>query len=292
MKKTVSLLLIFCMALTIAACGSPDAAVPDQTTAAASETEAVTETTLYMEDDIPDTLNYNGRTVTTFGWSGASIEEFFVEEINGEIINDSIFERNLAVSERLNVDLQYHIEPGANAQRKEWVNSVSKAVMSGEGAYDITAGYSMCGASLASAGMVLELSGLNILIFDNGDRFSYERAVVGGSSGGASGDISSVCWRIYSACSSIKLAESRNLGLYETVTDGSWTTDKMTSMIKDVYSDVNGGNKGRGGSLRIACSHNLQRLALLRQRPSYHRTRQRRAPGAFRGLPWNQADTA
>ncbi|NLE12846.1 MAG: extracellular solute-binding protein [Clostridiales bacterium] len=249
MKKTVSLLLIFCMALTIAACGSHDAAVPDQTTAAASETEAVTETTLYMEDDLPDTLDYNGRTVTTFGWSGASIEEFFVEEINGEIINDSIFERNLAVSERLNVDLQYHIEPGANAQRKEWVNSVSKAVMSGEGSYDITAGYSMCGASLASAGMVLELSGLEYLDFEKPwwpDSLMKE-AVVGDKLYFASGDISSrMLAYIFGVFFNKKLAESYGIsGLYETVTDGSWTTDKMTSMIKDVYSDVNGdGNKG------------------------------------------------
>ena len=121
---------------------------------------------MYLPDDLPDTLDYSGNTVTTFGWSGPVLVEFYVEEQNGEVVNDAIFARNLAVEERLNIELEYHLEPGAFDQRNTWVQALSSSITAGDGAYDISAGYSMAGVSLASKGMCLPLTDQEYLDFD------------------------------------------------------------------------------------------------------------------------------
>ena len=114
MKKKLSILLLLAMMLSAFA-GCSDTTATEETDAtdpAAQTTEAeaveTEEETMYLPDDLPADLNFDGTTVTTFGWSGPVLVEFYVEEQNGEIVNDAIFARNLAVEERLGIELEYH----------------------------------------------------------------------------------------------------------------------------------------------------------------------------------------
>jgi len=77
---------------SLAGCGD----TADETTADTQGTEtAPMDTTTgnqYEPDDLPADLTYDGETITTFGWSGPAAMEFFAEEMNGELVNDAIFQ--------------------------------------------------------------------------------------------------------------------------------------------------------------------------------------------------------
>lgn len=163
MKKMITMLLLLAMMLSaFAGCSdTTNEEVPANDPAAdaeLAESAEIEEETMYLPDDLPADLSYDGTTVTTFGWSGPVLVEFYVEEQNGEVVNDAIFARNMAVEERLGITLEYHLEPGAYDQRNTWVQALSSSITAGDGAYDISAGYSMAGASLASKGMCISLN--------------------------------------------------------------------------------------------------------------------------------------
>ena len=101
MKRIFSLILAaLLLAGTITGCGD----TAEETTAAAIETQPVeTESeTLFMEDNLPEDLDFGGTAVNTFGWEEVAIIEFFAEEMNGNVVNDAVFQRNQVVEERLN----------------------------------------------------------------------------------------------------------------------------------------------------------------------------------------------
>ena len=252
MKKTLSLILLLAMMLS-AFSGCSDTTSADETTSdpAAAEAEVVEteEETLYLPDDLPADLNYGGTTVTTFGWSGPVLVEFYVEEQNGEIVNDAIFARNLAVEERLDIKLDYYLEPGAYDQRNTWVTAIANSITAGDGAYDLTAGYSMAGASLAAKGMSLDLKQLDYLDFDKPwwPSSLLDEATCGGRLYFCSGDISTyMIYYLYGIYFNQDiLLENELESPYDLVQSGTWTLDKMSEMSSGVYVDLNGdGIKG------------------------------------------------
>ncbi len=255
MKKKISLLLLLAMMLSAFA-GCSDTTATEETDAtdpAAQITEAeaveTEEETMYLPDDLPADLTFGGATVTTFGWSGPSLVEFYVEEQNGEVVNDAIFARNLAVEERLEIELEYHLEPGAYDQRNTWVQALSSSITAGDGAYDMSAGYSMAGASLASKGMCLPLTDLPYLDFEKPwwPETLLDEATCGGKLYFCSGDISTyMIYYLYGVYfNQDMLAEYDLENPYDLVQGGTWTLDKMSEMSSGVYVDINGdGVKG------------------------------------------------
>ena len=57
-----------------------------------------------VKDNLPDDLTLGGRTVTLFSYSSGVVDTG-PEEETGDSLNDAVFRRNLAVAERLDVDL-------------------------------------------------------------------------------------------------------------------------------------------------------------------------------------------
>ena len=103
MKKTISMILLIAMLAGCVACG--DSGTANETTTAepneTTTTEAETEKTYDLE--LPD-VDYEGADFTFFMRnSDYFISDQYVEELNGEILNDAIYNRNLAVQNLLNV---------------------------------------------------------------------------------------------------------------------------------------------------------------------------------------------
>jgi len=249
MKRKISLTMALILLLTsITSCGSTV-----EETAAETETQIVeTESeTLFQPDNLPADLDFAGKEIHTFGWEEIALIEFFAEEMNGDVVNDAIFQRNQTVEERLNVHLTFTLAPGNNANHREWANTVINNTMAGDGANDIVAGYSMAPTILAYNRVLVDLMTLDYIDFEMPwwpDSLQKE-AVCGGKLYFCSGDISTnMISMLY--CMFFNKTVATNHGLedfYSLVREGTWTLDKMIELASGCYVDLNGdGTKDPG----------------------------------------------
>ena len=219
----------------------------EESAAAEAVTEAAETWPVYEADSLPDSIDMGGRTISVYGWSGPAVVEFVVEEANGDIVNDAIYERNRKVEERLNAKLEYTLNIGNYDNRSKWVKTLEKSIMAGDGAYDISAGYSMAGATLAYDHMVFDLMPLDYPDFSKPwwPESLIKEATCGGKLYFCSGDISTyMIYYMYATFFNKGLVESYNVeNPYEMVRSGSWTLDKMISISSGTYSDLNGDGK-------------------------------------------------
>ncbi len=244
MKRQIALFLTLALTSSLLACAGDSGSTETTTAASTDTTTEAPETTL---DSVP-ALDFEGATVTFFSRTeNASMPEFYVEEQTGDIVDDAIFNRNQAVEERLNVNFEYVENESNNATRFEWSDLLSQSVLAGDGAYDIAAGYSMCLASLASKGHLVDLRSTQYLDFSKpwwSDSLLAE-SVVNDKLYFASGDIST--WMtLYTYAMLFNkniLADYKLEDPYTLVDEGKWTIDKLSELTKDVYRDLNGDDK-------------------------------------------------
>ena len=128
MKKSISLFFALLIALSSALVGCSDGAetsgnneTPSSAEISAPENETAETETAETEagltrDDLPDDLDFDGETITIHIRNGDNgnpegncVMEMTVEELNGELLNDAIYNRNLAVNERLNVQIDPYV---------------------------------------------------------------------------------------------------------------------------------------------------------------------------------------
>lgn len=105
------------------------------TETASTDTETVPEPVPVYPDSLPDGLDLGGMTVTMACRDGRDLIYCIGnEESVGEMVQDAIFERNMAVEERLNVVFgryQYDKSWG------EWGKYINTVVLAGEDAFQI-----------------------------------------------------------------------------------------------------------------------------------------------------------
>ena len=249
-RTSAAIMAMLLLAASLTACGDT-AGTPTETQTETAETAAVTEPVpvepVYEPDDLPEDLDFGGATSHIFGWEGAANIEFFVEEADGDVVNDAIYARNRTVEERLNLTLTYTMIPGDNSNRGTWTKTVQQSTLAGDGANDIVAGYSMCGATLANKRLTIDLMELDYLNFDKPwwpDSLIKE-ATCGDNLYFCSGDISTnMIYYLYATYFNKTLAQNYDVeNPYELVRAGQWTLDKMIEISTDVYSDLNGNGK-------------------------------------------------
>ncbi len=248
-KKILTLLLaVLMLAGSFVSCGDAapaDNAPQNADSPAAEETEAAeTEET---EPDILDGLDYKGATFHIRTSDTTISSNYLIEgsgELNGDVVNDTVFERNLEVSERLNIKFEYtHTENAWNAVYQ----AITTLVMAGDQNCDLIID-DQRGMSTASI-----------------DRMFYDAAVLSKT------DFTENCWwdsymrnlsvdykSIYLLAGdyfmdvlnrSQALLYNRDMyrdlygdpdDLYKTVAEGKWTYDVWLPLIEGAYMDVNG----------------------------------------------------
>ena len=263
MKKQLSLLLTVLIANTAVLIGCGDAAKPaDSTTAPSADTAVLSADTaadaadaMLVRDNLPDDLDFGGETITIHIRNGDGgnplgncVMEMTVESLTGEILNDAIYNRNLAVSERLNIKLDPYVSydyTGYGTARKEILASIS----AGDDAYDIIAGW--CQGEIASLildGCFLELTDANYLDLSQPwwNQALAQSAPMGGKMYFVTGEcnILTSLGSAYSVFVNEKIQNDYDIEpLAEAVLDGSWTIDKMAEITKIVQNDLNGDGK-------------------------------------------------
>lgn len=211
-----------------------------------ADTDTSVEEVQYEEDDLPSDLDYGGISVSILGWEGAANNEFFADE-DGDIVHDAIHSRNRTVEERLNIVLTYSLLPGSYDYRNSFVKTVSSSIMANDGAYDIVAGYSMCGASLAYNRLLIDLTQTDYLNFSKPwwPNSLIGEATCDGKLYFCSGDISTnMIDYLYATFFNKKLLRDSNLEEpYQLVRAGTWTLGKVQEMSVAAGADINGNSK-------------------------------------------------
>ena len=149
MRKTIFTRLIAVILLSsfifASACGEAAKTQPEVTTAAADGdvTEAASEGTTdragYV-DSLPDDLDFGGARYnilcqkSTDLSSLAAANEMVSEELDGDVLNDAVYNRSLKVMNRLNVEISKTVVDDVN-------KTIRQSVAAGDNAFEIVAAY-------------------------------------------------------------------------------------------------------------------------------------------------------
>ncbi|MGN1346716.1 MAG: hypothetical protein ACI4V1_08015, partial [Eubacteriales bacterium] len=233
----------------LVSCGKTESeeASGEQGTAPEKENGETTETTA---PDILDGLDYNGATFRIRTSDTNISSNNLIEgsgELNGDSVNDAVFERNLEVSEALNVKFEYE---HTNNNWDKVYESIQTLVMAGDASCDLVIDDQR---GLANASI---------------ERMLYDASIL------STVDFGEPCWwgdymlnlsidykSIYLLAGnyfmnildrSQALLYNRDLyrdfygdpdELYQIVADGEWTYDQWLPLIEGAYMDLNGNAK-------------------------------------------------
>ena len=246
MKNIVSILLILSMLLSFAACSSSaDADKPSGETTAQSHQETTYADIEYEADDLPDSLNFDS-TVNILSYDGSGDSsyrpEISVEELTSEVVNDSIYNREKFVEDRLGVEINNF---GVSDTRAE----IDKQLNSGDDSHQI---FAIDGISLSRVSMnnyFIDLHSVEYLNLDKPwwfDLYNDEVEVLGNlyfASGSLSLDLLRDLYIVYfnkAIADDYGDKKAELLDLYSLVNDGKWTLDKFIELSEDIYQDLNG----------------------------------------------------
>ena len=255
-KRFLSGLLALIMLLPLAACAGDNPAIDttDAEDTASADTTAA-ETTIatdefgreIIEDSVPADLKYDGDVVRIFTRDDNKywLLEITAEEGTGEILNDSVYNRNMTVEERLGIQFEYLKKPGTFAVRNEWFNVLRSAVQADDDSIDVASVYISQGAPLITEGLFYDLLKVDMLDFEkpwwnqsfNDEMTMYDQLYA------SVGDLmlSMTSMTVVNYFNKDLLAELYpNEDLYDVVFSGKWTLDYMTNLVSGTYNDLNG----------------------------------------------------
>ncbi|MBE6615166.1 MAG: hypothetical protein E7631_07675, partial [Ruminococcaceae bacterium] len=159
LRSTLCLLLtLLVLAPSMASCGNAENETTADTSADNTAVQTETEPVDPWLDDLPDSMDLGGRTINILSRvEGEEMNEFVVEEMTGDVINDAIFTRNLNLEARLNVKIANTPVWGDDASGTKELENV---VVAGSTDYDIFCSNSYRTAESGYKGHLLDLNSL------------------------------------------------------------------------------------------------------------------------------------
>ena len=246
MKRTISALLLIAMLASVSceSAGTGNDITSDDTTVSEStETSAETNDRENVKDNLPET-DFGGDKFTMLVRTERSYE-FEAEEENGDLLNDAVYKRNLAVEDRFNIKFDNVLMDSVwGDQATQFTNSLRASIQAGEGAYDIVASYAATIPALVSHGLFANWSDMKYVDFSKPwwSEKVKDEMTINGKCFMITGDISLTLWEGMSCVMfNKKLADNYGIGnMYDLVKEGNWTFDKMLDITKDRYQDLDG----------------------------------------------------
>ena len=265
MKRTIRLISIILSVLMLAAIftgcrengGDVTTTSPADSTTATPETQRTHDDNGYLLDSLPDGLNFGGEKLTFLYWNDAPFADFEAETSDDKIIN-AINTRNMTVSDRLGVTFEWIGIPGNTKNRESFATTVRGSTETNSGDFDIVSAHSLVGQDLFVQDLLADLNEVNYLDFSKlwWPGQLTEAATVGKKLGFASGDISTnMLWYMTVMFYNVSLAETYGIeDLHDVVLSGEWTLEKMETVTKNTYKDVNAsGIKDVGDTFGFYC---------------------------------------
>lgn len=252
LRAIAALMLTSVTMLSVLSCAEkPAAAAADKVTIAPGET--ISDETTEERDTRFDGVDFEGRTFrvqTSVDAYDATNANALIEgsgELNGDVVNDAVYNRNLVVSELLNID--YAFTQSSFTYDNAEAN-IRKLVMSASDDYDL-----IINDDRALAALTDENTFINI---NNPANFDYDRSywytecmedlqIIPGMMYIMAGDyfmdvIASCHCMFYNKQLCTDYYGDPNY-LYGVVLDGSWTYETAAEVSTNAYADLNGDGK-------------------------------------------------
>ncbi len=253
-RRILAALLAFVL-LTSAGCAGNTTKEPD--TGAESGTTATTETVDSTETDPYADVDFGGQSLRfcssndTFDATNAHRLIAGSGELNGEMVNDAVYNRNAYVQELLNIKLDFTpVEWAYNISRDE----LNKLILAGEDLYDVLINDMSTFATYTPQGYFHSLSGNRNLSMDSSYWYASamdELEIVPGARYMMLGDYFTDCLAsahvLYYNKTVIEDVTGDANKVQELVMNGSWTVDEMTALVEETAIDLDGdGAMGKG----------------------------------------------
>jgi len=193
------------------------------------------------KDDLPE-KNFGEKEFIILVDPTTSFRHFYdvcVEGIEGELIHDAVYKRNLEVEERFNVKI-------SDRQITNIYDSIRKSVTSGSVDYSVAWAMVTDYTKLSQNNILLDLQNVPNLNLEKKywDQNVVRDFTISGKLYGIMGDIStsvSVFTHLFGVNKVVAQNNDIDIsGLYQTVRDGKWTYDTLYSLTKDLYRDLDG----------------------------------------------------
>ncbi len=254
MKKNISVailtaLLLAQTAVTILSCGAEpeNPAANDskpQTAAGDAVTEPAEEDALTVRQNVSDDLedtDFGGRRFKILG-DDACEDYYLQEKETGDFLDDAIFQRNAAVTERFNITLDAYVVP-----EDQLVTTLKSSVLASDDEYQLFSGHIILTGEAVCDGLYYNWYDVPHINFDkpwwsdsNKEDLTYKGKTYLAMGDFALTTIASTYCMFYNK----QIAQNYDLGdMYELVNDGKWTIDKLSEISKNIYSDINGNGK-------------------------------------------------
>ncbi len=216
-------------------CGSEPPAEP-----VVGETTAAEETTVKDPEPILPDVDYTGKTLTIlyrYDAHAYNVTDIWVQELNGDVINDAVFNRNLALEAKFGATLEPRpdVSPITTAKKEILADSVE---------------FDLCGDRMfemfpaCTEGYFYDWNQLNYISFDEPwwDANAARDLSIGDQLPMMIGDFSlSASNGAYFMYFNKELMNRYGIEApYAIAADGKWTFDKMLEMIRMSSQDLNG----------------------------------------------------
>lgn len=194
-----------------------------------------------VKDNLPD-IAFDGadfRVSTKANWRS----EVLVDELNGDGVNDAIFNRNALISERFKVKIVPVVTPEGDMYTQ--VNNVRNSIMAQDDAFDLASTYAMTAGTIINEGYYLNWNTMPYNDFSQpwwlssvNDCFGVKDKIYT--------VVGDMCFSLleYTYCTYYNRTKGDTYGLteplFEVIREGGWTIDYLLGLIGDLYVDVNG----------------------------------------------------
>jgi len=242
---------------SLAACGGTAPEVADTTAEGGENTPETTADPL--DDELPE-MDLGGYEFRFYTY-GDNVKMYVPDGENGDVVNDATYKRNRTVEERFNVKITA-IDSGATKEAEQRTK-LQNMILAGDESFDVALNIGKHLACQTIMGHYLNLYDVEYLNFSKPwwsaqlvEDLTFMDTMFIGSNNLHYEEFAASKVYFFNK----KRAEDYKLeDPYQLVFDGKWTIDKLVSMTKDVYEDVNGdGQKDKGDfyGMLTTISHN------------------------------------
>lgn len=256
--RSISLLITAAMLLAVfAGCGGTGS--NDTASVTTAEAETATETTPAWTTAIPDDLNFDGGRFAIYNLAtGSYYYQIYSEELDGEVLNDAIYNRNEFLQSK------YNFKMSENLQKSVSVNDARSMILAGDNNYELIVTVDRDAWTLATEGLARAYSDIPYIDLErewwsqtvNEDISVYNRLFY------SYGDYNLTCYSSVNVLM-FNLGLAENYGLndyYKTVRDGSWTLERFYADAQLATTDLNGDGVFTIDDQYGITSHNKQML--------------------------------